>query len=1208
MQIGSLDIPEEVLAALEEGRLVIFAGAGVSIPPPSNLPSFRGLVEDIIGRELQDEELGQMDRVLGRAKERGVPVHRLAAERLSRPESRFNSLHASLLGLFRDPAGLRLVTTNFDPKFEGALAAQHPSAPVNVYNAPALPVGSSFTGLVHLHSMLGGDPEELVLTDEDFGRAYLTQGWAGRFLLEMFREFTVLFVGYSYGDTVMDYLTRGLPASFGRRRFALTEQGQRDRWELLGIYPIEYDPVDHHRALAESLECWVRYARRGYLDWSSELARLLNREADSLLPEEEGEIGFCLRSPRRARIFYEQATHPSWLRWAQTRGRLDGLFSSEGEGDALQELARWLTRDPLGEWGQVALQIVLGSRRTVSRTLAFIAAQQVANSLSSATALDLPQAQRAAAWATVLMARAPQDTSVVPLAYWLEHLTAPEHSPLVVEILAHLLQCVPTFQPSSYWESDAALGLSLDTPPRGSFNSFIWRLVRPHARRVAAQLASALGEIFEARWRWRMGLRGDEPRSDPWGWERPWVERPPGEREPPGSLHDRGVGVLLDIAKEVLDELLTTSPERAKTFVEIWLDSKSPQLVQLGLYGLARSDRFTPLKKVNRLVSRHLPAFMPFKVEAFRVLAASYPQLDDRQRGRCLGRIERIYRREIDHRADEPDRHRTATYEWYNVLVWLQRAATADSSVEEALAAVRSVYQDFAPREHPELDIIHGSVECQGSTSHLEAAEIARLSFEEWLHQLALAHEVQRERGFGTGHVRGFLEESGRAAAASFSWGLAIARGLVASGELGHVVWSELLGTWRKHTFSAEEWEEVLSLLDQPAIRETQVDGIADLLRDRIHQQEPPFTEVMILRGLDLVETLIPLAESQPLRLLNEREDWLTQAINHPGGGLAQYLVVAISRLLGDEPGQACGIPPRCLPLLEAMVSGAGEGSAMSRVILASNIHFFLWIAPEWTGEHLIPRFDWDLDALQAAQAWHGMMTWGRPGARVLEALSPCAVQLAWHLEELGREREHYGKFIARAAFSLPDDPLRKEWFRAFLERANDRDRALFAWTLSELLDTLRPEQKGEIWNDWLARYLEHRATFPPPPEGEEYSALVGWVSELVEQLGPLVERLERLPGQGAGDRHFFFRLQQGELAGADPELLGRLLLAILTRCERVEPWELSMLQGAIERLRREGASAQLVRQLVEIYAEQGGADLDALLAPPDESPESVGG
>jgi hypothetical protein len=80
MQIGPLEFPDEVLTALEENRLVIFAGAGVSIPPPASLPSFRSLVESIVGWALLPDEVVQMDRVLGRAKEQGVQVHRLPAE------------------------------------------------------------------------------------------------------------------------------------------------------------------------------------------------------------------------------------------------------------------------------------------------------------------------------------------------------------------------------------------------------------------------------------------------------------------------------------------------------------------------------------------------------------------------------------------------------------------------------------------------------------------------------------------------------------------------------------------------------------------------------------------------------------------------------------------------------------------------------------------------------------------------------------------------------------------------------------------------------------------------------------------------------------------------------------------------------------------------------------------------------------------------
>ena len=53
MQIGPLDLPDEVLTALEEKRLVIFAGAGVSIPLLANLLSFEGLVKGIVDRDLR---------------------------------------------------------------------------------------------------------------------------------------------------------------------------------------------------------------------------------------------------------------------------------------------------------------------------------------------------------------------------------------------------------------------------------------------------------------------------------------------------------------------------------------------------------------------------------------------------------------------------------------------------------------------------------------------------------------------------------------------------------------------------------------------------------------------------------------------------------------------------------------------------------------------------------------------------------------------------------------------------------------------------------------------------------------------------------------------------------------------------------------------------------------------------------------------------
>ena len=87
-------------------------------------------------------------------------------------------------------------------------------APVRVvvYGAVGIILTAVFSGIVYLHGWIER-PEPLVLTDEDFGRAYLTEGWAREFLQRLFAEFTTLFVGYSHSDVTTTYLARGLNQS-----------------------------------------------------------------------------------------------------------------------------------------------------------------------------------------------------------------------------------------------------------------------------------------------------------------------------------------------------------------------------------------------------------------------------------------------------------------------------------------------------------------------------------------------------------------------------------------------------------------------------------------------------------------------------------------------------------------------------------------------------------------------------------------------------------------------------------------------------------------------------------------------------------------------------------------------------------------------------------------------------------------------------------
>ncbi len=100
-------------------------------------------------------------------------------------------------------------------------------------------LGELFKGLAYIHGNVEQEKEALILTDGDFGRAYLTEGWARRFLVDLFSNYTVLFVGYSHNDPVMKYLATGLPPS--TRRFAFCRT--RRKYVPLGTFRDKTDCV-----------------------------------------------------------------------------------------------------------------------------------------------------------------------------------------------------------------------------------------------------------------------------------------------------------------------------------------------------------------------------------------------------------------------------------------------------------------------------------------------------------------------------------------------------------------------------------------------------------------------------------------------------------------------------------------------------------------------------------------------------------------------------------------------------------------------------------------------------------------------------------------------------------------------------------------------------------------------------------------------------
>jgi hypothetical protein len=287
------DIPDRLMQAHEEGRVVFFCGAGISYP--AGLPGFKGLVAKLynglgmspteveasaIKREQYDTAIGLLEgRIVGgREKIRQQIAQILTPTNFKHP--RATATHQALITLARNQDGRhRLVTTNFDRIFEVILGSGNDIARSA---APKLPVPKiRWNGLVYLHGLLpekitAGDLDTLVLSSGDFGLAYLAEGWAARFVTELFRNYIVCFVGYSINDPVLRYMMDALAAdrllgqsptevfAFGSYSKG-HEKKQELEWAAKHVTPILYQEHSNHFYLHRTLRAWADHYRDGIL-------------------------------------------------------------------------------------------------------------------------------------------------------------------------------------------------------------------------------------------------------------------------------------------------------------------------------------------------------------------------------------------------------------------------------------------------------------------------------------------------------------------------------------------------------------------------------------------------------------------------------------------------------------------------------------------------------------------------------------------------------------------------------------------------------------------------------------------------------------------------------------------------------------------------------------------------------------------------------
>ena len=337
-------IPDDLLLARDQGRVIFFCGAGVS-RARAKLPDFFGLAQKVVealgvpagsaarklileAREI-DERVGvhgviSADRIFGLLEREFLArdIQLEVASALRPPQNCDLSAHNMLLDLATTQEGIvRLVTTNFDRLFDDC------GRGIQAWQPPKLPQplrSGEMNGIVYLHGRAtpeydGAEGDGFVLSSSEFGRAYLSDGWATAFVREIVSQFIVVFVGYTADDPPVLYLLEAPSKSSGKleKAYAFQSGGPTDataRWRHKGIEAIAYDPANGHRALWDTLEAWATRAR-DVDGWYSSLIQLAKKGPEALLPHERGQVAHIVSTLEGCRKFSKGDEVPpaEWL-------------------------------------------------------------------------------------------------------------------------------------------------------------------------------------------------------------------------------------------------------------------------------------------------------------------------------------------------------------------------------------------------------------------------------------------------------------------------------------------------------------------------------------------------------------------------------------------------------------------------------------------------------------------------------------------------------------------------------------------------------------------------------------------------------------------------------------------------------------------------------------------------------------------------------
>ena len=990
---------------------------------------------------------------MGELNELQHDVHARVSARL-RATTQPNSYHKDLIRIGQSHAATpRIVTTNFDLLFENGARELGVSLPV--YTAPALPLGNDFSGLVHLHGTI--DPasgERMVVTDTDFGQAYITEGWATQFLTRMFERYVTLFVGYSADDTVMRYLARALPAD-GKTRFAFIEAEQGDatavRWDRLGATPIAYPSPEEvrHASLKRFIGNWRKRLTATPAERFDRVQSLLSGGPDKqAVPEHE--LLWLMGDAEHARHFKNDAGAAAWIPRLDALGVLDELFDASG-----------LNPNQNYGWAQWAIGSFVADQGAALLAAAARHGGRLAKALWFHVWLHLFEGyqpiEQHRQWLLLLAADQPSrdDDRLSGLLRQVAEKDAPAAEILLHHMLIPRLQ----FRPHRGWlgerdslDSDMVLAWR-QSSVRDAWPTLLPSLTDPdHLLSVVLDLirgSESTAALFSGRDR-RHVLSARRHKVDgveQYGRDDPYV-------------------LVVDIARDLLREFVRS--EGTERPLQL-LKSSSELIRRLAIDSLAEAHSGEADAILSLLVDRNFVFDLPYKPEVFRLLKAIYRQASLEAKLDLLAHIE-----QAGTRNNETD---VRDYERYNVLAWLSADQADGDPVHAALSAAQTAHPDYGPREHPDVDFWvsvgaheESASEAKGLFRGKPMGEVvAALAGDPTLDDVYDSGPILRE-------LRDYLDqEPGQE--------LGLLDEFLAQSLSSAAAWTVVL---QSAVRSGSGWQADPLLTRLQQFRST----IDDIAYGVVFSITRPSNEGgrPLENATERCRLLLGLWRAVTVEASEEPATDPSEAHSTARGALSYAYVETALR--ATQEGEHSIIDSELLEGFgELLAAQDAEPADPSGMMLARYAGHIVNMAPEWSDLNLQPRLSAIDDSPRSRSFWAGVLT-ANHFTRSLMTRTRDAVRIGW--PEVSRSLPGSVEAfieIHAAQFGFYTSAGEHTWADPFIAAAPVKTRARWIRSVARHLDGEDPAVQDLLFEHW-----RHRLDGQPPLHGAEQRALLDWL------------------------------------------------------------------------------------------------------------------